>query len=126
MSCKNVGAAVGFTDLRCDGTDGILEFWDCSTPALSTETAEFSNNCTGMYSLIHVTIIGYSGEWITDGIPCVTVDRVGHDWSNKLRLTNMHPTNPLKGTLEVTFSVFDQESGDSRNDCECQRKSVDA
>jgi hypothetical protein len=91
------GAATAF------GTSGLLTF-TVTTAAATTQTAVINNGRVTASSQVVATITSYSGTMFTNGIPYVTIENVALGQFT-VRLTNLHATNALSGTLKISFLV---------------------
>lgn len=101
MSASSVA---GFASVICDGSACQVTFTGLTTAAATTATAVITNRNVTANSLVHVTIQSYTGTWVTNGCPIVVVNTVTNG-SVTLRLTNIHATNALSGTLVVYIDV---------------------
>lgn len=97
-------SVAGVSAITANGGCGLLTFTGVTTAAVTSATATVTNSAATTSSLINVDVNGYSGTWVTNGIPIVSVDSSANG-SFVLRVTNVHATNALNGTLKVYFSI---------------------
>jgi hypothetical protein len=98
------GSVAGVAAITINGGCGMITMTGVTTAAVTSATATVTNNSVTTSSLVNVDVNGYSGTYITNGIPLVSVDSVAAG-SFVLRVTNAHATNALSGNLKVYFSI---------------------
>ena len=92
------------TGVTANNPIGLLTY-TVSTAAATTSTSTVTCSSATNSSLIRIDIQSYTGTWVTNGYPCVTINSttVG---SFVVRLTNTHVSNALTGTLKIAYRII--------------------
>lgn len=100
-------ALQAFGAVTASAASGLLSF-TVSTAAVTCQTAVVTNTNVVAASQVQLTIQGYSGTLVTNGIPSVMrLNTAGSSaGSFTISLCNLHATNALSGDLRVAFWVL--------------------
>jgi hypothetical protein len=73
--------------------------------ALTTVTFTVNNTAVDADSVILVSIVNYSGTYVTNGIPVVMVNNRVAGVSFDIKIVNAHATVALGGVLKLAFQL---------------------
>jgi len=93
------------TPVTIDNKAGIITTFQAVDVSEASSVFTVNNTFVTTSSIITVTLNSYSGTWLTNGIPYLTVENL-QAGSFDIRITNIHSANALLGTCDIAFNVF--------------------
>jgi ribosomal protein S17E len=89
------------TPVTCNTAAGNITTVSSTLAAGASATFKVNNTVVDADSCVVANISNYSG---TTGVPVMTVDSVSSD-EFSITITNVNDTNPLNGTMKISFFV---------------------
>jgi ketosteroid isomerase-like protein len=93
------------TAVTANGDSGLITTFNETLAAATSLTFTVNNAAVDADSVILVCIDNYSGTYVTNGIPVVSVNNMVAGTSFDIKLTNVHAANALSGTLKIGFKL---------------------
>ena len=93
------------TPVTVNAGAGVITTVSATTLAVTSERFTVTNSEVIATSVVSLTLTDYSGTYVTDGIPVITVDNVGAGTFDVV-VTNAHATLALAGVLQISFTVL--------------------
>lgn len=94
------------TDVTLNANSGVITTQTATTSAATVETGFTLNNSRiTAASVVKCQIVGYSGAYITNGLPFLVVGTPGSG-TLSIKVGNSHGTNALNGTMKIHFTVL--------------------
>lgn len=84
---------------------GVITTVSATTAGLATSTFTVTSSYALANSVITATILNYTGTYVTNGIPILTINNVTAGTFD-VKITNAHATNALAGVLKIGFTII--------------------
>lgn len=88
-----------------NAVSGIITTVSATTSAQNIDFFTVHNNLMNATSRVYVTLIDYTGTYVTNGLPSITANSITSN-SFDIIITNNHTTNALNGVLKISFLIF--------------------